>query len=79
MTNAFEADDLRKRLDIIILLLLESVEGREQSFPQKVERLLELGLSQSDVAQVTNKKLNHITTIVARMKKRQQKKKASKK
>ena len=70
MSNTFEADDLRKRLDAIILLLLETSADGEQTMSRKVERLLEMGLSQSDVAQIIGKKLNYVTSVVAKKKKR---------
>ena len=69
MANSFEADDLRKRLDTIILLLLEGSAGGEQTMARKVERLLELGLSQGDVAQIIGRKLNYVTAIVAKRQK----------
>ena len=69
MANTFEADDLRKRLDTIILLLLEGSAGGAQTMSRKVERLLELGLSQPDAAQIIGKKLNYVTAIVAKKQK----------
>lgn len=69
MANTFEADDLRKRLDTIILLLLEGSASGEQTMSRKIERLLKLGLSQSDVAQIIGKKLNYVTAIVAKKQK----------
>ena len=69
MANTFEAEGLRKRLDTIILLLLEGSADGEQTMARKVERLLDLGLSQSDVAQIIGKKLNYVTAIVARKQK----------
>lgn len=70
MTNDFDGDALRKRLDTIILLLLEISSGGSESTSRRIERLLGLGLSSTDVAQVIGKKLNYVTAVVAGKKRR---------
>ncbi len=73
MPNDFDAEALRKRLDTIILLLLESSAGGAETISRKVEKLLELGLSNAEVAQIIGKKLNYVTAIVAKKAKAQKK------
>ena len=60
---------LRKRLDAMILLLLEASPSGAASTSRKIERLLELGFSQPEVAQVIGKKLNYVTAVIAGKKK----------
>lgn len=66
MANDFDSDALRKRLDAIILLLLESSAGGADSTSAKIDRLLDMGLSSSDVAQIVGKTRNYVTTVAAR-------------
>src|ERR1700730_2077261 len=79
MTKGDENEWLRKRLDMVIQLLLEISPGGAASTTRKIERLLSLGFSQSEVAQVVGKKVNYVSAVVAGMKKstsaRQSKKK----
>jgi hypothetical protein len=69
MTKSDENDWLRKRLDMVIQLLLEMAPGGAASTTRKIERLLALGFSQSEVAQVVGKKVNYVSAVVAGMKK----------
>jgi hypothetical protein len=69
MTKLDENEWLRKRLDMIIQLLLEQSPDGAASTTRKIERLLSLGFSQPEVAQVVGKKLNYITAVVAGKKK----------
>ena len=63
-------DELRKRLNVIIQLLLEMTPNGAESTTRKVERLLDLGLSKSDVADVIGKKVNYVTAITSAKKRR---------
>lgn len=65
MSNEFDNEALRKRLDTIILLLMEISAGGTESTTRKIERLLDLGLSSTEVAQVIGKKLNYVTAVVS--------------
>jgi hypothetical protein len=76
MDKSDDLDWLRKRLDVVILLLLESSPGGADSTTRKIERLLALGFSQPEVAQVLGKKLNYITAVIAGKKKAEVGKKA---
>jgi hypothetical protein len=70
MDSIKELDWLRKRLDAIVLLLLEAAPGgADSSTTRKIERLLSLGFSQSEVAQVLGKKPNYVTAVIATKKK----------
>jgi hypothetical protein len=69
MDKGLEHDWLRKRFDAVILLLLESSPNGAGSTSRKIERLLELGFSQPDVAQILGKKLNYVTAVTSTKKK----------
>ena len=68
MSGELDEAGLRKRLDAIILLLLESSPGGADSTKRKVERLLELGFTKPQVAQVIGKKLNYVTAVTSQQK-----------
>jgi hypothetical protein len=79
MANTDDTDWLRRRLDMIIQLLMETAPGGAKTTSSKIERLLGLGFSQAEAAQVVGKKVNYVTAVVAMKKKsegRRQKKKA---
>ena len=65
MATETELVELRRRLDAIILLLLESSPGGADSTTRKIERLLELGFSKPEVAQMIGKKLNYVTAVTS--------------
>ena len=65
MVDKLDSEQLRKRLDAIILLLLESSPGGADSTTRKIERLLELGFTSPEVAQVIGKKLNYVTAVTS--------------
>lgn len=69
MDKGPEHEWLRKRFDAVILLLLENSPNGAGSTTRKIERLLELGFSKPDIAQILGKKLNYITAVTS-MKKR---------
>lgn len=58
-------EGIRKRLDIMILLLLEQGHDPAVSVTRKIERLLAFGLTNSEVAQVIGKKINYVTAVTA--------------
>jgi hypothetical protein len=70
MAKSDEMDWLRKRLDVIIQLLLETGPNGTASTTSKIERLLAMGFSQPEVAQVVGKKSNYVTAVVSAMKKK---------
>ena len=55
MPNDPHWDQLRKRMDVIIQLLLEMSPNGAESTTRKVERLLDLGLSNSEVDRTTDR------------------------
>lgn len=65
MNKNDDVEWLRKRLDAIILLLLENASGGAISTSGKIERLLSLGFSQPEVAQLIGKKLNYVTAVMS--------------
>jgi len=65
MDNRDDGEWLRKRLDAVILLLLESSPAGAATTTRKIERLVELGFSQTEIAQAIGKKLNYVTAVLS--------------
>lgn len=61
-------DGIKRRLDIIILLLMESGPNVANSTTRKIEKLLGFGMSATEVAQVIGKKPNYVTAVVSGLK-----------
>ena len=70
MTKEVELEWLRKRMDAILLVLLESSLGGSDSSNRKIEKLLQLGFSNPEVAQITGEKANYVRTVASRRKKK---------
>jgi len=66
MKDDLDSAALRKRLDTIILLLLENSPRGVESTVSKIERLMELGFTQPEVALMIGKKLNYVTAVISR-------------
>lgn len=64
MNENAEWNLIARRLDAIILLMLDR-EGAD-SMTKKIERLLELGFSQAEVARVIGKETKYVTAITTR-------------
>ena len=73
MTNEKDTDWLRKRLDAIILILLEGSLGSSDSNTRKIGKLLDLGFSNPEVAQITGDKANYVRNVSSRRKKKKTK------
>jgi hypothetical protein len=58
-------DGLRKRLDVIIMLMMERGPDGANSTSGKIEKLLGFGFTASEVAQVVGKKLNYVTAVMS--------------
>ncbi len=71
MPSEQDWDGIRKRLDVIILLLLENGPAPATSTTRKIEKLLEFGMTKSEVAQVIGKKLNYVTAVMSGKRRRQ--------
>lgn len=67
------AERLLKRLDIIILLLLESSGEHTETTSGKIEKLLSLGLSNSEVAAIIGKPVKYVTAVTSKKRKAKQK------
>lgn len=65
-----DGEVIRRRLDAIILLMLERADPSARSITGKVERLLELGFTNTETAQIVNKPPNYVTAVTANAKKR---------
>ena len=58
-------DGITRRLDIMIMLLMENGADGATSTTHKINKLLDLGLSQPEVARVIGKKLNYVTAVIS--------------
>lgn len=68
------ATKLLKRMDVIILLLLESEPGGAGTTTAKIERLLGFSLTQSEVAEIIGKSGSYVSAVMSGKKKSRQKK-----
>ncbi len=65
---------LIKRLNTLISLVLDiASEEKAASITEKVSRLLELGLTPAEIAEVLGKQTNYVTAVIHRGKKRKTK------
>jgi hypothetical protein len=69
MSAELDTNILEKRLNVVILLLLEMTPGGADTTTRKIERLLGYGLSQTEVAAIIGKKLNYVGAVVSGKKK----------
>ncbi len=74
MNVVTDAEGIRRRLEIIILLLLESGPDAARTTSAKIQRLLGFGLTQSEVAEIVGKPLNYVTAVTSMKKKARRKK-----
>jgi hypothetical protein len=68
MTSSNGKDDLTavcRRLDLIIQILLESGANASKTMSDKINRLLEFGLSPSEAAVIVGKKTSYVTAVKA--------------
>jgi len=63
MANEFDSEALRKRLDAILLVLIENAVEGGQTMKQRINRLLELGFTKPEIAKILGKKINYITAM----------------
>jgi hypothetical protein len=61
---------LQKRLDLVIQLLLEIAPEGGKKTAAKIDRLLELGCTQSETAHILGKDPKDVTSRVSKLKKR---------
>lgn len=66
-------EDVVKRLDIIIQLMLENGSNPISSTTGKIQRLLDFGLSKTEVANILGKKVNYISAVTSGKKKSKKK------
>jgi hypothetical protein len=60
-----DRDGITRRLDIMIMLLLESGPEGVPSTTGKIEKLLSFGLTASEVARIIGKKPNYVTAVIS--------------
>lgn len=68
MNKSTDVEWLRKRLDAILLLLMEAAPDGTASTTAKIERLLAFGFSKPEIAEILGKKLNYITAVTSNKK-----------
>ena len=68
MAAEFDFASVCRRLDALILIALESSPSGAGSTTRKIEKLVELGFSQPEVAQIIGKKLNYVTAVLSQKK-----------
>lgn len=79
MMEKFDINDkILQRLDIVILLMLESMSSDNPSIKRKIERLLDFGLSNTEISKMVGKPSNYIGAISSAKRKRCGKSKVSK-
>lgn len=62
-------EEVVKRLNILISLILEQPNAESvTSMTKKINRLVALGVSPSDVAKILNKQLNYVTAVLSQRK-----------
>ena len=70
-TNPPLNEEVLLRLNVLINLLLDqSTSESALSTADKIDRLNQLGLPPKDIAKILGKPLNHITSVLAKRKKR---------
>jgi hypothetical protein len=70
MPDSQNPHPLQKRLDLVIQLLLEMTPDAGKSMAAKMNRLLEMGCSQSETAHILGKDLKDVTSHVSKLKKK---------
>lgn len=68
------ADKLRKRMDVIILLLLEGTPGCADTISDKIKWLAGTGLSNREVSEIVGKPANYVGAVLSAEKKVRRKK-----
>jgi hypothetical protein len=76
MTAEHDFASICRRLDALILIALESGPSGAGSTTRKIEKLVELGFSQPEIAQIIGKKLNYVTAVLSQKRGAVRKKKA---
>jgi len=57
---------VKKRLDLIIMLMMErGPDGGATSMTSKIEKLIAFGLRPVEVAQIVGKKVSYVTAVMA--------------
>lgn len=74
MSNEKLFGQILRRLDILIILQLETISGTESvSISSKVLKLSEFGLSASEIANIIGKPANYVTAILSKKRKKRDK------
>ena len=70
MDNDTLLKEVIRRLDVLIALQIETLDGPEAARPTtKIQRLSKLGLSPSEVAGIVGKPTNYVTATLSQQKK----------
>jgi hypothetical protein len=69
MPRAPHWDGVKKRLDLIIMLMMErGPDGGATSMTSKIQKLMAFGLRPVEVAQIVGKKVSYVTAVMAQNK-----------
>lgn len=69
MTSNSTVEQVLKRLDIIVLLLLENVRDETPSISEKIDKLHGLGLTTGEISGIVGKPANYVSAVTRRKKK----------
>lgn len=65
MTDEHEQAVIVRRMDVVIMLLLECGPEGPVSMTSKIQKLLGFGLSTAEVAEIVRKKANYVTAVIS--------------
>lgn len=67
-----ENQEILKRLDIIIRLLLRNMKSKESNllFMEQIGLLKEIGLSTADISKITGKPSNYVSSVIKHLSKK---------
>ena len=68
MSGEADWDGMKKRLDIIIMLMMDRGPDGATSMMSKIDKLVAFGLRPVEVAQIVGKKVSYVTAVMAQRK-----------
>jgi hypothetical protein len=69
MSAELDSTEITRRMDVMIMLLLENGPDGAVSTTRKIEKLMSFGLTASEVARIIGKKPNYVTAVISGKKK----------
>nr|PZN48101.1 MAG: hypothetical protein DIU61_19240 [Bacteroidota bacterium] len=77
MATEYDFSSVCRRLDALILIALELSPNGPPNMAGKIRKLVELGFTQPEIAQIIGKKLNYVTATLSRKRNGSSKKSSS--